>query len=737
MFIDNLPLGKKISYGYVLYMVLLLSAAGAIIYHATQINRTLSEVQTKSMPETDLSHLVQEKTLEGIYLFTNSFLMKDDSQRGAAFACFDDASKHLQQLRELESGDDKVIVDSIIEILPKYSNLAEEYTRLNSEMSMQYEQLETLKAQFYTGIENIRAAVNKNVSRYNYETVIKRTIICDELIRTVEHAKGQMSNKAFVAATIEEVKASMAKIGEFAPQAGAAADLRSASEALSKYVELSGKYYENQAQVAADYQISTQYGERIKSAMHHLAANNSSESNEGTSSASKIAEGMVWNISIATAFTVILVIIIATLLIRNIMRPVREAADGIAKISGGDLNVKIETTSNDEIGEIVKQINAMAAKMKEAIQKITSGSDTILQSSQEMARTSQMMSEGAGQQAASAEQVSSSVEQMNAQIAQNSENAQETERIASKALESILKTNEASQKNMNAMKTIAQKISIIDEIAFQTNILALNAAVEAARAGDQGKGFAVVAAEVRKLAERSATAASEIDKVSKVGLSVSEESGTLLEQVIPEIEKTTQLVREIASSSQEQNSGISQITDAVQGLNEIIQQYAASAEEMASTSQNLAAQSIELKESVSYFKTGEPTAQKQPTSRPQPRQQPAQRTQTQRPASTTAKPATATSKPAVPNKYTPTTAENKTKPAALNAHVPGKDSVTLPKQTTAKPVTRPTTAKPAAKPTVKTSTTKRPSVYVNKPTTDNGFNFNLAGDDRDKEFESF
>ncbi|MGB3464153.1 MAG: methyl-accepting chemotaxis protein, partial [Cyclobacteriaceae bacterium] len=215
---------------------------------------------------------------------------------------------------------------------------------------------------------------------------------------------------------------------------------------------------------------------------------------------------------------------------------------------------------------------------------------------------SQQISDWANEQASSAEEVATSMEEMSASIQQNTTNATETEAISEKAANSIGEVNNSFRKTAGSMKTIVEKIQIIGEIVRQTNILALNAAVEAARAGENGKGFAVIATEIRKLAERSRGAAEEIDEISHKGIKEADDSFKLLASVIPNIEKTSRLVKEIANSSREQNESSIQVSNALQQLNEIVQHNAAAAEEMASNSQELRSQADHLKETMSFFK---------------------------------------------------------------------------------------------------------------------------------------
>ncbi|OFY84224.1 MAG: hypothetical protein A3F72_14455 [Bacteroidetes bacterium RIFCSPLOWO2_12_FULL_35_15] len=317
--------------------------------------------------------------------------------------------------------------------------------------------------------------------------------------------------------------------------------------------------------------------------------------------------------SISTFLIVLLAIIFAFVLSNNLLKQLggepSVVVEMATRIADGDLTIEI--SNKDKHTGLYGAMIKMVEKLKEVIQTVQDSAENISTASGQMTSAAEQMSEGANEQASSAEEVSSSMEQMAANIQQNTDNSKQTEKIAEKAAQDIGEANGAVAKTVGSMKTIAGKISIIGEIARQTNLLALNAAVEAARAGEHGRGFAVVAVEVRKLAERSQAAASEIDVLSSSSMDVANRSGKLLEELVPDIRKTSELVQEISAASVEQNSGADQVNSAIQQLNVVVQQNAASAEELAAGSEELNSQAIQLKEAIAYFKLTEDKSKKQ------------------------------------------------------------------------------------------------------------------------------
>ncbi len=277
----------------------------------------------------------------------------------------------------------------------------------------------------------------------------------------------------------------------------------------------------------------------------------------------------------------------------------KELTEKAKLIADGDLSVSLIMRSEND--ELIQALQNMVKAIGNVVGQVQAAADNIANASEEMSANAQQVSQGATEQASAAEEISSSMEQMSSNIQQNTENSQQTEKISFSASDGIQKVYAASVESLLSIREIANKISIISDIAFQTNILALNAAVEAARAGEHGRGFAVVAAEVRKLAERSKTAAEDITNLSKKSVIVTEESQHLLQLIIPDIEKTAKLVQEITAASIEQNSGASQINNAINQLNQVTQQNAAAAEEMATSTEELDSRADELKEMVQFF----------------------------------------------------------------------------------------------------------------------------------------
>jgi methyl-accepting chemotaxis protein len=298
---------------------------------------------------------------------------------------------------------------------------------------------------------------------------------------------------------------------------------------------------------------------------------------------------------------------------RKMVENLKGAAHVAVKISEGDLTVEAKALSEkDVLGQAQMK---MLENLRKTVSEVTTAAGNVATGSEEMSSTAQQLSQGTTEQASAAEETTSAMEEMAASVHQNADNARQTDKLASKAAADARSSGEAVVRTAGAMRQVAEKIGIIEEIARKTDLLALNAAVEAARAGEHGKGFAVVASEVRKLAERSQTAAAEISRLTVEGVQTAEGAGQLLAKLVPDSQKTAELVREIAAASAEQSTGANQVNKAIQQLDQVIQQNAAASEEMASTAEELSSQAEVLQSTIAFFKVGDAHPVPQPQTR--------------------------------------------------------------------------------------------------------------------------
>ena len=375
-------------------------------------------------------------------------------------------------------------------------------------------------------------------------------------------------------------------------------------EDLNRLVELrqAGKHAEAQA---LGLGALHKQGQGLTALAAQLVDANVKEAKATSEANARTAASATLAMTVTVVAGMLVAVVIGLLVTRMVKKQVggepAEAADVARRVAGGDLALAVPVEPGDSTS-MMAAIGGMVTKLGDIVGQVKEAAGSLAGASEQMSATAQAMSQASSEQAANVEETSASMEQMSASIAQNNENAKATGSIAARTAKDTVEGGAAVKQTVDAMKQIAQKIVIIDDIAYQTNLLALNAAIEAGRAGEHGRGFAVVAAEVRKLAERSQVAAEEIGKLARGSVDLAERAGTLLEAIVPSIQKTADLVTEIAAASAEQNGGVAQINGAIGQISQAVATTAAASEELASTSEEVNAQAEELQATMGFFK---------------------------------------------------------------------------------------------------------------------------------------
>jgi methyl-accepting chemotaxis protein len=619
-----MKLGIKIGLGFAALLVISITLGTLAIINMSKVETKSIMLEKEYVPEVGIANQVERSSFRTMYAmrgygFTGEQSLLDDA-RGNIKALHErldkakvlgDNSANLKKLRPA--------VENVEKELAQYEKLVAETVEVNAKMDQQRAALDAAAKLYMDNCNEFLAGQNQKMENDIRddlgEVALDERLEKITLVNDIIDVGNATRLAAWRSQAQREPKVIQDAYANFDVMKEKFAGLRKICKAADDL-----KRIDNTEQAANDYKQAMvtfldlwlknvelgkqrgEIGDKVVEEVRSVAIAGmdgttriATEAVEALGSASNI---MIIGLIVAT----IIGLLVAFFITRAITRPIIMGVKFAETVADGDLSQRLDIVQKDEIGQLANALNNMVDKVKEVVGNVQSAADNVASGSQELSASSEEMSQGSTEQAAAAEEASSSMEEMAANIRQNADNAMQTEKIASKSAEDAKKGGESVAQTLAAMKEIASKISIIEEIARQTNLLALNAAIEAARAGEHGKGFAVVAAEVRKLAERSQHAAAEISELSGSSVEIAEQAGKMLSEMVPDIQRTAELVQEISAASKEQDTGAEQVNQAIMQLDQVIQQNASASEEMAATAEELSSQAEQLQDTIAFFK---------------------------------------------------------------------------------------------------------------------------------------